>query len=140
MNPDRPLDEDKPRRRNRRAAEPKTLPTTEAGERTADQVRRKIVAMVDAAALTVANQRRATAIDAPDYEAGFDRIANPPRREQIVGILADVANAAGAGLIGYAINVDTSGSPNRTPGHIAATAGATLSAIGIILKSTPPGR
>jgi len=138
--PTLPANNEKPKRRSRRSSEPKTLPTTEAGEKTADQVRRKIVEMVDAAALTVANQRRATAIDAPDYEAGFDRIANPPRREKITAVLADIANAVGAGLIGYAINIYTGGSPNWSPGYIATLAGITLSVIGIVLKSTASSR
>ena len=115
------------------------LPTTVAGEKTADQVRRKIVAIIDAAALLAASRRRATAIDTPDYESGFDQIAHPPRREKVVALLADIANAVGAGLIGYAINIYTGDSASWTPGHIATIAGFTLSFIGIVLKTTTPG-
>ena len=85
---------EKPRPRNRRPAalKPQGLPTTEAGEKVADQLQRKLIEMIDAAALTEANRRRATAIDATDCEAGFDRIAGPKKQETVIAIVADVAN------------------------------------------------
>jgi hypothetical protein len=99
--------EEKPRRKPRKPSEPKPqgLPTTEAGEKVADGLRRKLVEMVDAAALTEANRRRATAIDATDYEAGFDRIAGPAKLVTTVAIVADAAGAIGTGLTGYYINI-----------------------------------
>lgn len=130
--------EEKPKRRtSRKPVEPKpntTLPTTEAGEKAADQVQRKLIEMVNAAALTEANRRRATAIDATDYEAGFDLIAGPSKRENAVAIVADVAGAIGTGLIGYAINVYTGASPDRSNGHLALIGGVTLLVTGIVLK------
>ncbi len=101
--------EKKAKRKPRRPAELKSpgLPCTQAGDKVADHFRQKLIEMVDAAALTEANRRRATALDATDYEAGFDRIAGPSRRENVVIIVADSAGAVGTGLIGYAINVYT---------------------------------
>jgi hypothetical protein len=120
----------------RRHAEPKpqALPTTEAGEKAVNQLQRKLIEMVNAAALTEANRRRATAIDATDCEAGFDRIAGPAKRERVVTIVADVATSAGTGLMGYAINVYTGSSLVTTHGHLAMIGGVILVVLGIILK------
>ena len=93
-----------------KSAELKTqgVPTTEVGEKVADQVRRKLTEMVNAAALTEANRRRATAIGTTDYEAAFDLITGPVKREKTLAIVADGAGAVGTGLIGYAISIYTS--------------------------------
>ena len=123
---------EKPRRRSRKTAQ--ALPGTEMGERVADQVQRKLIEMVNAVALTEANRRRATAIDATDYEKAFDLIAGPAKRENAVAIVADVATAAGTGLIGYAINVYTGSAPERTHGHLAMIGGILLLVLGIVLK------
>jgi hypothetical protein len=123
-------------RRQRKPVEPKTqeLPTTEASEKVADRLRRKLIEMVNAAALTEANRRRATAIDATDYEAGFDLIAGPRKRENAVAIVADVVGAIGTGLIGYAINVYTSAVSDMSRGHLAIFGGAAPLTAGIVLK------
>ncbi len=135
-----PEEGERPGRRGKKPTESKTLPTTEAGDKVADQLRRKVIEMVDASALTEASRRRATAIDTTDYERGFDRIVSPSHRQNITVIVADVASAIGAGLIGYAINVYTGGSSSLLPGHIAFLAGTSMSVIGIVLKyATPVG-
>ena len=90
--------------------------------------------MVNAVALTEANRRRATAIDSTDYEKAFDLIAGPAKRENAVAIVADVATAAGTGLMGYAINVYTGSAPEKTHGHLAMIGGVVLVVLDIILK------
>src|SRR4051812_19235448 len=85
-----PQVEGRPKRRTRKPVNPKlnkTLPTTETGQKVADQVGQKLLDMVNAAALTEANRRRATTIDATDYEDGFDRIVRPSKRENAVAII-----------------------------------------------------
>jgi hypothetical protein len=136
-----PEGEKKPKRKPRRPAElkPSGLPSTQAGKRVADQLRRKLIEMVDAAALTEANRRRATALDATDYEAGFDRIAGPARRENIVVIVADLAGAVGTGLLGYAINVYTGATPDISKGHLTMIGGVALVTASIVLKYGPRG-
>ena len=130
-----PATEDKKaRQRPKKAPEPRTLPTTEAGEKVADQVRGKLIEMINAAALTEANRRRATAIDSTDFEKGFDLIAGPAKRQHAVAIVADVAQAIGTGLIGYAINVYTGTEPNKIHGHLAMIGGIALLAVGIVIK------
>ena len=121
-------------RKYRKQAEAKTLPTTEAGEKVADQMRRKLIEMVDSIALVEANRRRGSTIDVPDYEAAFDQIANPSRRQKAVVVVADAAGAIGAALIGYSINIYTGGSRNFQSGNIAMIAGIALSGFGIALK------
>lgn len=126
----------------RKSPEPRVqgLPTTEAGEKVADQVQRKLIEMVNAAALTQENRRRATAIDAADHEAGFDLIAGPAKRENAVAIVADVAGAIGTGLIGYAISVYTGATPDIYRGHLALIGGIALLITGIVLKYGTRGR
>ena len=128
--------EERSKRKPRKPVESKapSPPTTEAGKKVVDQVRRKLVEMVNAAALTEADRRRATAIDATDYEAAFDRIAGPAKREHAVAIVADVAGAIGTGLIGYAINVYTGAPSDKIHGHLAIIGGIALLATGIVLK------
>lgn len=123
--------EEKPKRRS---PKPQGLPTTEAGEKVADQLKRKLVEMVDAAALTEANRRRATAIDTTDCEAGFDRIAGPKKQETAIAIIADVANTIGSGLIGYSINIYTGSRQDFLGGHLAMVGGVALGLTSIILK------
>ncbi len=96
--------------------------------------------MVNAAALTQENRRRATAIDAADHEAGFDLIAGPAKRENAVAIVADVAGAIGTGLIGYAISVYTGATPDIYRGHLALIGGIALLITGIVLKYGTRGR
>jgi hypothetical protein len=137
-----PKVEEKPRRKPRKPSEPKSqgLPTTEAGEKVADGLRRKLVEMVDAAALTEANRRRATAIDATDYEAGFDRIAGPAKPVTTVAIVADATGAIGTGSIGYSINIYTENGPDFTKGHLAMLSGCALLIISVVLKYANYGK
>ena len=136
-----PEGEEKPKRKFGKRAAPKpstTLPTTEAGEKVADQLQRKLIDMLNATALTEANRRRATAIDTTDYEAGFGLIAGPPKKNKVVAIVADVIGAIGAALIGYATSVYTGGTKSDyyIHAHIAILSGIALLSASIVLKHT----
>jgi hypothetical protein len=137
-----PIGEEKPKRKARKglALKPQELPTTEAGARVADQLRQKLIEMVNDAALTEANRRRATALDSIDHETGFDIIAGPPRRRITVAIVADMAGAVGSGLIGYAINVYIGSSVTWSNGHVAMIGGGMLLVSSILLKYVTPGK
>jgi hypothetical protein len=56
-----------------------SLPTTEAGVKLAEKLRQQLIEMVDAAAMTEAKRRRASAIDTTDCVAAFDRIVGPKK-------------------------------------------------------------
>jgi hypothetical protein len=132
--------DEKPLQKPRKPAASRSqgLPTTEAGEKVAARLQRKLNEMVDAAALAEANRRRATAIDATDCEAGFDRIVGPKKQEAAIVIVADIASAIGSGLIGYAINIYTGSGQDLLPGHLAMLGGAALVVFSIVLKYVTP--
>ena len=116
------------------------IEATVQAEQAAKDLRVKLVAMIDAAALMRANRRRATAIDRVDFEAAFDDVVNPFPRPKRLAFIGDLCGIFGAGFVGYSINIYTSsGSPHQV-GHIAILAGVILSVAGACLKYIDPSR
>jgi len=110
-----------------------------AGKRAADKYRTTLVELFEDAAHAEVLRRRATVLDTVDYERGFEQIANPWRRQRVIGIIADVAGAFGAGAIGYGTNIFTAELPNRTTGFVARGGGAILTLVSLALKWFLPG-
>ncbi len=106
----------------------------------AKELRAKLVAMLDAAALMRADRRRATAIDRVDFEAGFDDVVNPSPRVRRLALVGDVSGIFGAGFIGYSINIYSGSGSSLLPGHIAILAGMVLSVVGACLKYLDPSK
>jgi hypothetical protein len=117
------------------------IPTaTEKADQAAEELRNKLIGMLDLAAIQRADRRRATATDQVDFEAGFDDVVNPISRLSRLALIGDVCGIFGAGFIGYSINIYTgSGTPHQT-GHIAILAGLILSVAGASLKYLDPSR
>jgi hypothetical protein len=116
------------------------ITATEQADQFAEELRIKLVGMLDAAAILRADRRRATALDRVDFEAAFDDVVNPVSRLSRLALIGDVCGIFGAGFIGYSINVYTGpGSPHQT-GHIAILAGLILSVAGACLKYLDPNR
>ncbi len=128
------------KRKSRRMTKAVEMEVSTAGGVIADLLRSRLIDLLNDSARMEGIRRGATILDKVDYERGFDSIANPSRRQKVVGITADVAGHFGAGSIGYAINIFTSDSPTRSAGYIAIGAGVVLIGIGLVLKWFLPGR
>jgi hypothetical protein len=109
-------------------------------EQGAEELRAKLVGMLDSAALMRANRRRATAIDQVDFEAAFDDVVHPVSKLKRLALIGDVCGIFGAGFIGYSINIYTGAGSIYQIGHIAILAGMVLSVAGACLKYLDPSR
>jgi hypothetical protein len=116
------------------------IPISGQAEIAVEEIRVKLVGMVELAAQLRANRRRATAIDRVDFEAAFDDVVNPIPRPKRVALIGDVCGIFGAGFVGYSINIYTGSGSSYQLGHLAILAGAGFSVVGACLKYVDPSK
>jgi hypothetical protein len=113
------------------------LPLTRAAESASERFRKDLFSMLASAADARGKQRRATELDATDFEAAFDKLVNPRSHPVWIDVVADAGLLLAGLFCGIGSNVLTGNPPNAFGGLICIGAGLFVGLFCVVIKYIP---